>query len=201
MTTNGLLRGDPGEDLATALADLAYNLHWSWDPSTMDLFATLAPEAWHASHNPVAVLRAVGEQPGVLVEHADAIVGRWRELEAYLSRPARVPEAPRVGYFSAEFAIAECLPIYSGGLGVLAGDHLKAASDLGLALTGIGLLYRYGYFRQVIDQSGYQHEAYDRLDPDAVPLRPVLQADGRPVLIETPFPGRGVRARVWRAQV
>jgi glycogen phosphorylase len=200
MTTNGLLRGDPGEDLATTLADLAYNLRWSWDPSTMDLFAALAPEVWHASHNPVAVLRAVADQQSVLVQHADAIVGRWRDLEAYLSRPAGVPEAPRVGYFSAEFAIAECLPIYSGGLGVLAGDHLKAASDLGLALTGIGLLYRYGYFRQVIDQSGYQHEAYDRLDPDAVPLRPVLQADGTPLVVETPFPGRSVRARVWRAQ-
>jgi starch phosphorylase len=200
-TSNGLLRGDPGEDLAAALADLAYNLRWSWDPPTVDLFASLAPEAWHASHNPVAVLRAVADQPGVLVSHADAIVARWQDLAAYLDRPARLPGAPRVGYFSAEFAIAECLPIYSGGLGVLAGDHLKAASDLGLPLTGIGLLYRYGYFRQVIDQSGYQHEAYDRLDPDAVPLRPVREPDGRPVMIETPFPGRSVRARVWLAQV
>jgi starch phosphorylase len=201
MTSDGLLHGDPGHDLGRALTELAYNLRWSWDPPTAQLFATLAPQAWAASHNPVAVLRAVAAQPGLLVEHAERIVARWRDLETYLSRAPRLPEAPRVGYFSAEFAIAECLPIYSGGLGVLAGDHLKAASDLGLPLVGIGLLYRHGYFRQVIDESGYQREAYDRLDPEAVPLRPILQPDGRPLLVETPFPGRAVRARVWRAQV
>src|SRR5260221_6527834 len=106
-----------------------------------------------------------------------------------------------IGYFSLEFGLAESLPIYSGGLGVLAGDHLKAASDLGLPLVAVGLLYRYGYFRQVIDESGYQHEAYDRLDTDSVAVRPVLNAQGAPVVIEVPFPGRTVLVRVWLAQV
>src|SRR5260221_9055255 len=106
-----------------------------------------------------------------------------------------------IGYFSLEFGLAECLPIYSGGLGVLAGDHLKAASDLGLPLVAVGLLYRYGYFRQVIDETGYQHEAYDRLDTDSVAVRPVLNAQGAPVGIEVPFPRPTVLARVWLAQV
>src|SRR2546421_3752770 len=101
MTSNGLLRGEPGADLAATLADLVYNLRWSWHPPTVDLFAALAPDVWHASHNPVAVLRAVADQPAVLIEHADAIVTAWRDLEAYLNAPPRVLQAPRVGYFSA----------------------------------------------------------------------------------------------------
>jgi starch phosphorylase len=108
---------------------------------------------------------------------------------------------PRIAYFCAEFAIAESLPIYSGGLGVLAGDYLKSASDLGLPLVGVGLLYRYGYFRQVIDEHGNQREAYDRVDTDAIAIRPVLNAQGTPVTIDVPFPGRTVLARVWVAQV
>jgi starch phosphorylase len=108
---------------------------------------------------------------------------------------------PRIAYFCAEFAIAESLPIYSGGLGVLAGDHLKAASDLGLPLVGVGLLYRYGYFRQVIDDTGYQREAYDRLATDSLAVRPVMNPQGGPVVIDVPFPGRTVFARVWLAMV
>src|SRR4029453_18488807 len=130
----------------------------------------------------------------------------FRELRDYLGAartwgsvnagPLRVRP---VAYFSAEFGIHESLPIYSGGLGVLAGDHLKSASDLGLPLVAVGLLYRYGYFRQVIDHSGYQHEAYDRLDSDAAPIRPVLDPNGQPVMVGVPFPGRSVHARVWLA--
>ena len=106
-----------------------------------------------------------------------------------------------MAYCCAEFALAECLPIYSGGLGVLAGDHLKAASDLGLPLTAVGLLYRYGYFRQVIDETGYQREKYDHLDTDNLPILPVFAADGAPLTIGVPFPGRTVYARAWRVQV
>jgi starch phosphorylase len=200
MRADGVFRGD-SEDLASLLRDLVYNLRWSWDPATTDLFAALAPETWSHTHNPAAVLHAAADQPSLLAEHGEAIVTRREDLEGYLSRPPRLEQMPRTAYFSAEFAIAECLPIYSGGLGVLAGDHLKAASDLGLPLVGVGLLYRYGYFRQVIDDTGYQREAYDRLDPDEAPLRPVLQPDGQPVRVETPFPERAVYARVWRAQV
>ena len=138
------------------LARLAYNLRWAWHTPTADLFRSLAPDIWDATHNPVAVLRTVGDAPDVLDSRTELLAVAATDLEHYLDRAPQVPNAPRVAYFSAEFAIAECLPIYSGGLGVLAGDHLKAASDLGVPLVGVGLLYRYGYFRQSIDRSS-QH--------------------------------------------
>lgn len=189
------------DDLIPLLEDLAYNLRWSWDSPTLDLFQRLAPERWAKTHNPIAALKSAVNEPARLAEHAESILERHGDLEQYLHRPPHVKDVPRIAYFCAEFAITESLPIYSGGLGVLAGDHLKAASDLGLPLLGVGLLYRYGYFRQVIDDSGYQREAYDRLDTDAVALRPVLNAAGAPVIIDVPFPGRTVYARVWVAQV
>jgi glycogen phosphorylase len=188
-------------DLGRVLEQLAYNLRWSWDSATLDLFQSLAPEPWARTHNPIAVLKAAANDPDRLAEHAESILERLAALEKYLNRKPHVSGAPRIAYFCAEFAIAESLPIYSGGLGVLAGDHLKAASDLGLPLVAVGLLYRYGYFRQVIDDTGYQREAYDRLDTGAVAVRPVHTAHGAPVVIEVPFPGRSVLARVWLAQV
>jgi glycogen phosphorylase len=190
-----------GHDLVPLLEQLAYNLRWSWDPATRDLFGALAPEPWRRTHNPIAVLKSAANEPDRLAEHAESILDRHGNLEQYLSHEPRLGGVPRIAYFCAEFAIAESLPIYSGGLGVLAGDHLKAASDLGLPLVAVGLLYRYGYFRQVIDDTGYQREAYDRLDTDAVAVRPVLNAQGARVVIEVPFPGRTVRAQVWVAQV
>ncbi|HEV7665637.1 MAG TPA: alpha-glucan family phosphorylase [Chloroflexota bacterium] len=189
------------DNLIPALEQVAYNLRWSWDPATRDLFQSLAPEPWARTHNPIAVLKSAASDPDRLAEHAESIIERHSDLEQYLKRAPHVGNMPRIAYFCAEFAIAESLPIYSGGLGVLAGDHLKAASDLGLPLVAVGLLYRYGYFRQVIDDTGYQREAYDRLDTDAVAVRPVLDAQGAPIVIEVPFPGRSVLARVWVAQV
>src|SRR5262245_58662251 len=200
MTSNGEVRRKRGRsDLAGVLEKLVYNLRWSWDPSTVALFRAIAPEPWARSHNPVSVLKAAS--PDSLAEHAEDILARGAELDQYLNRSSALGGMPRVAYFSAEFAIAEALPIYSGGLGVLAGDHLKAASDLGLPLIAVGLLYRYGYFRQVIDDTGYQREAYDRLDNDHAPLLPMLRPDGTPVTVAVPFPGRTVQAHVWLAQV
>src|SRR5438105_4397969 len=189
------------DDLVPLLEQLAYNLRWSWNPGARDLFQSLAPEPWSRTHNPIAVLKSVANDPDRLAEHAESILEQHGALEQYMTGTPRVPGVPRIAYFCAEFAIAESLPIYSGGLGVLAGDHLKAASDLGLPLVAVGLLYRYGYFRQIIDETGYQHEAYDRLDTDTVAVRPVLNPQGSPVVIEVPFPGRSVFARVWVAQV
>jgi starch phosphorylase len=188
-------------DLVPLLEQLAYNMRWSWDPATRDLFQALAPEPWGRTHNPIAVLKSAVNDPDRLAEHAESIVERHGDLDQYLSHEPSLDGVPRIGYFCAEFAIAESLPIYSGGLGVLAGDHLKAASDLRLPLVAVGLLYRWGYFRQVIDDTGYQREAYDRLDTDAVAVRPVLDAQGAPVVIDVPFPGRTVFAQVWVAQV
>jgi starch phosphorylase len=189
------------DDLIPLLENLAYNLRWSWNPATRDLFQSLAPEAWARTHNPIAALRSASNDPDRLAEHAESIVEQHGDLERYLGRPPYLQNVPRTAYFCAEFAIAESLPIYSGGLGVLAGDHLKAASDVGLPLVAVGLLYRYGYFRQIIDDNGYQREAYDRLDTDAVAVLPVLDAQGAPVFVDVPFPSRTVYARVWRAQV
>jgi glucan phosphorylase len=200
MTSNGAVRTrGRRDDLRSILEHLAYNLRWSWNPATVELFRTLGPDPWQRSHNPVSVLRTVDSD--VLTEHAEALLDRSAELDHYLNKQPALGGIPRIAYFSAEFAITEALPIYSGGLGVLAGDHLKSASDLGLPLVAVGLLYRYGYFRQVIDHSGYQHEAYDRLDSDAAPIRRVLDAHGQPVMVGVPFPGRTVHARVWLAQV
>ena len=202
MVTEGALRvRKKRDDLIPLLEALAYNLRWSWDPSTLDLFQRLAPEPWARTHNPIAAMQSAINEPDRLAEHAESILERHTNLEHYLTRQPYVRDVPRIAYFCAEFAISETLPIYSGGLGVLAGDHLKAASDLGLPLVAVGLLYRYGYFRQVIDDTGYQREAYDRLDTDTVAVRPVLDAHGGPTLIEVPFPARNVRARVWVAQV
>jgi len=202
MVTEGSARvRKKRDDLIPLLEDLAFNLRWSWDPPTLDLFQRLAPDRWAKTHNPIVAMKAAANEPDRLAEHAESILERHGALEQYLNRPPHVKDLPRIAYFCAEFAITETLPIYSGGLGVLAGDHLKAASDLGLPLVAVGLLYRYGYFRQIIDDTGYQREAYDRLDTDAVALRPVLNAQGAPVIVEVPFPGRTVFARVWLAQV
>jgi starch phosphorylase len=183
-----------------ALSRLTYNLRWAWHEPTADLFRDLAPEVWSATHNPVAVMRAVAqtELPGA---HASRIIELDLDLKNYLLRVPRDALSPRVAYFSAEYALAECLPIYSGGLGILAGDHLKAASDLGVPLVGVGLLYRFGYFRQTIDTNGWQQEAYDRLVPEDLPLRPVFASEGTPLEIGIPLGNRLVRARAWLAQV
>jgi glycogen phosphorylase len=202
MVTEGSARvRKKRDDLIPLLEELAYNLRWSWHPATVDLFQSLAPERWARTHNPINAMRAAANEPDRLAEHAESILERYGDLEQYLNRPPHVADVPRIAYFCAEFAITETLPIYSGGLGVLAGDHLKAASDLGLPLVAVGLLYRYGYFRQIIDDTGYQREAYDRLDTESVAVRPVLDAQGVAVIVEVPFPGRTVYARVWVAHV
>lgn len=189
------------EHLRLILTELAYNLRWTWDASTRQLFSALAPEAWAAGRNPVKVLRAAGASAAVLTAHEAWIRAAGNDLLAYLARPAWLQEGPRVAYFCAEYALADCLPLYAGGLGVLAGDHLKAASDVGLPLAGVGLLYREGYFRQVIDAHGAQRERYEWADPAELPMRPVIGADGRTVVVTIPFPGRAVHARAWRVQV
>jgi starch phosphorylase len=189
-----------------ALEELAMNLRWSWDAETRDVFKWVDPDAWDASvHDPVGVLGVVPRErldalvadPGfmrflgdVRDEHQRYLDGdRWFQLRG--GSPLR-----SVAYFSPEFGIAEALPQYSGGLGVLAGDHLKACSDLGVPLVGIGLFYRHGYFRQSLSADGWQQERYPDLDPHAMALTP---CDG--VTIEVDLAGAPLVARVWRAEV
>jgi glycogen phosphorylase len=190
-----------------ALVDLAYNLRWTWDHQTTALFRRLDPARWEATnHNPVLLLRTTDQAR--LDELARdqgyrrELAGAAAELAAYLDTdPAEQAGRARVGYFSAEFGLAECLPIYSGGLGILAGDHLKAASDLNLPLTGIGLFYHNGYFQQRLRPDGWQEEHYPTNDPDALPVRPALGADGAQVRFTLAFPGRDLHARVWLVEV
>ncbi|MBJ7387547.1 MAG: DUF3417 domain-containing protein, partial [Mycolicibacterium sp.] len=161
-----------------ALERLSVNLRWSWDKPTQDLFASIDPELWgQVEADPVALLGAVS--PKRLDELAvdESFLSRLDHLAAdlddYLQRPmwyqeriAAGEELPTgIAYFSMEFGVAEVLPNYSGGLGILAGDHLKSASDLGLPLIAVGLYYRSGYFRQSLTADGWQHENYPSLDP------------------------------------
>ncbi len=202
----------------TALDQLSTNLRWSWDKATRGLFATIDPALWErCGSDPVALLGAVS--PARLDELAldETFLGRLDELAAdlndYLSRPLWYQQHQDEGsdgqamptgiaYFSMEFGIAEVLPNYSGGLGILAGDHLKAASDLGVPLVAVGLYYRSGYFRQSLTADGWQNETYPSLDPQGLPLRLLTDAGGDPVLVKLAFPDSAqLHARVWVAQV
>jgi starch phosphorylase len=190
------------------LNDLAFNLRWDWDAPTRDLFRDLDPGLWESvEHNPVALLRRLDRDRVDADRFAPRVDAAWRDLRAYLE-PHGVwfgEEAPAgeplVAYFSAEYGLTESLRIYSGGLGVLAGDHLKSASDLGIPLVAVGLLYREGYFVQAIGPGGGQRESFPAADFEDLPLRAAVRPDGSPLQVAIPFPGRHVSARVWRLQV
>lgn len=189
-----------------ALDELSTNLRWSWDGPTQDVFAALDPRRWaDIGHDPVRMLRETPAdrfaELAADTEYCALLDTVAADLRAYLERPAADFGVRAIAYFSMEFGVAEVLPNYSGGLGILAGDHLKAASDLGLPLIAVGLLYRSGYFRQALTADGRQVERYPVLDPEALPLRP-LTANGSPVLVHVALPDRRVlAARVWIAQV
>jgi starch phosphorylase len=190
-----------------AVTELAANLRWSWHEPTKALFARIDPQRWEElDHDPIALLGAVDPSRLDELSHdtdfmADAEALR-ADLTAYLEQPRwyqSVPDAPaRIAYFSPEFGIASAIPQYSGGLGILAGDHLKSASDLGVPLIGVGLFYRAGYFRQAIDRNGWQKESYPLLDPDGLPMRVLREHDGSAVRITLTLPGgEAMHARVW----
>ena len=193
------------------LAELVMNLRWSWHPASLDLLRSVDPETWDlVGQDPVRLLGEVSpERLAALAQDADFLArlsGAHADLQDYLTTPRwyqGLEGAPRsIAYFSPEFGITEVLPQYSGGLGILAGDHLKAASDLGVPIVGVGLLYRAGYFKQSLNAEGWQQERYPPLDPHGLPLTLVTQADGTPVLVGVEMPtGRTLHAHVWRAQV
>ncbi len=190
----------------TPLDDLAMNLRWSWDKPTRDLFRLIDPNVWEESHHdPVGMLGSVPYERLLEMESDTDFMTRLAQTHGALQHSleqdrwfqTRGPSPLRqVAYFSPEFGIAEALPQYSGGLGVLAGDHLKAASDLGVPLVGVGLFYRHGYFRQSLNTDGWQQERYPALDPFAMAIHPL---DG--VRIEVDLAGTPLHARVWRADV
>ncbi|MFJ8941054.1 alpha-glucan family phosphorylase [Streptomyces sp. NPDC102365] len=194
------------------LSDLARNLRWSWHAETRDLFQSVDPERWTASGcDPVQLLGSVSSgrlaqlsgdrrflrRLSAAADDLDEYVTgeRW-----YQSQPSELPTA--IAYFSPEFGITAALPQYSGGLGILAGDHLKAASDLGVPLIGVGLLYRHGYFRQSLSRDGWQQEHYPVLDPNELPVSLLREADGTPSQVSLALPGgTALHARIWLAQV
>ncbi|MEJ5944825.1 alpha-glucan family phosphorylase [Pseudokineococcus basanitobsidens] len=199
-----------------ALERLSLNLRWSWHPPTRDLFRDLDPQVWDAvRQDPVALLAELG--PDRLAELAadDALVRRVRaaeaDLDAYLTQPRWYQGAATawegggptsVAYFSPEFGVTTVLPQYSGGLGILAGDHLKSASDLGVPITGVGLLYGQGYFTQSLSRDGWQTETYPVLDPGDLPLTLLREEDGAPCRVALALPGgRTLHAHVWKADV
>ncbi|GGV60738.1 alpha-1,4 glucan phosphorylase [Streptomyces longisporoflavus] len=198
------------------LSELARNLRWSWHTGTRELFKAVDPAQWAAAGgDPVRLLGSVpparlaqlaGDEVFLrrLAETSDGLReyvtgARWYQ-EQSAERGGELPRA--VAYFSPEFGITDALPQYSGGLGILAGDHLKAASDLGLPLIGVGLLYRHGYFHQSLSRDGWQQETYPVLDPNELPLTLLREADGTPSLVSIALPGgRSLRAHVWQAAV
>jgi starch phosphorylase len=199
-------------DRLQALQKIAYNMWWCWNHEAVSLFRRIDDDLFEAVENsPVKLLSAIDQVRLEQLLHDDGFLVHLDRVEealnAYMTSTTWFEEtykaAPdfRVAYFSAEFGIHESVPIYSGGLGVLAGDHLKAASDLGLPLMGVGLMYREGYFRQYLNVDGWQQESYPENDFFNLPLIPEMRSDGSPLLVSLPFPGREVWARVWRIQV
>lgn len=190
------------------LAALAYNYRWSWTRGGADIFATVDPVRWErVNQNPVRLLQ---ETSAAALERAAADGALIDRAQQMLEEFGRIPPpggingitAQRpVAFLCAEFAVHQSLPIYAGGLGVLAGDLLKEASDLHLPLVGIGLLYRQGYFQQRMDRSGYQHEYWFPLDPQCVPAALVHDGQGQPLTVTVPLRGRRLTVQVWRVDV
>jgi glycogen phosphorylase len=193
------------------LRRLAYNLYWTWHPRARAIFARIDGAAWSRHHSPIPILTA-GVDWAPLLDNPDFVTEAQRviaDFDRYLANGAdhwfhrlhgRQLDGP-IAYFCAEYGLHEGLGIYSGGLGVLAGDHMKAASDMALPLVGVGLFYRNGYFRQTIDADGHQEHGYPDYDPARLPLSRVLGREGEPLSVTVELPGRDVQVDVWAVHV
>jgi len=199
---------DPLEDIEV----IARNMFWSWNPEFVELFKRIDSSLWSAcGHNPVKLLGSISQARLEALAENQGFLGQLQraveKLKSYLDVPTwyekvcSKSEKPIIAYFSAEFGVHECLPIYAGGLGILAGDHLKSASDLGVPLVGVGLLYQKGYFRQYLNIDGWQQEVYVENDFYNMPIELVRKDSGRPLTISVEYPGRCVVAQVWCVSV
>jgi starch phosphorylase len=194
-----------------SLAELALNMRWSWNHATDEVWRQLDPELWKITHNPWVVLQTVSRDriedmlaDPAFRENVDGLVKTRQhavEAPAWFQQTYPKSQLTHVAYFSMEFMLSEALPIYSGGLGNVAGDQLKAASDLGVPVVGVGLLYQQGYFRQVIDRDGAQQALYPYNDPGQLPITPLRQANGEWLRLEIALPGYSVWLRAWQVQV
>jgi len=194
------------------LLEIAQSFWYEWDYDALSLFLRLDRDLWETSgHNPIRMLGLIGQDNLEAIAADDGFLAQYDRVcevwDGYLREPAwfdgveNVPDEMRVAYFSFEFGLSECLPIYSGGLGVLSGDHVKACSDLGLPVIGVGLLYQQGYFRQYLNNDGWQGEHYPNNDFYTMPVRLERTRDGRPLLIQVEYPSGPVKAQVWRVKV
>lgn len=194
------------------LRELAFNLHWTWNQDSFELFRRLERELWESTnHNPVMMLGKISQERLNEVSNDDGFLAHmnraYTQLNTYLNsvtwyqKKAKSNGKVTIAYFSAEFGLTESLQIYSGGLGILAGDHLKSASELGLPLAGVGLLYKEGYFQQYLTSDGWQQERYDINDFYNLPMELVCKDKKKPMKIGLPFPSRTVYFQVWKANV
>ncbi|MGE5352150.1 MAG: alpha-glucan family phosphorylase [Acidobacteriota bacterium] len=195
------------------LRELAYNLYWTWSQDAFELFRRLDRELWDSTgHNPVMMLGKISQDRLQEVANDDGFIAHmnraYDNLKSYLSSPTWFQKnfksngtKPYIAYFSAEFGLTECLQIYSGGLGILAGDHLKSASELGLPLVGVGLLYKEGYFQQYLTSDGWQQERYEINDFYNLPMTLVMDENKKPVKVRLNFPNRTVHFQIWRIDV
>lgn len=192
------------------LRELAHNLWWSWHPECHYLFSALNEEEWERSnHNPIAALEKATRARLIIVAHEQSYLRLYNQtmaaFDAYMAEAPQsfgplTPQQP-LAYFSTEYGLSECLPIYSGGLGVLSGDHLKSASDLNIPLVAVGLLYKNGYFRQIIDKNGDQTPVYPENDFATLPIEQVKDQDGKPREIYLQMPGRRLHVQIWLVRV
>jgi len=191
---------------------VARNMFWTWNPEFVELFKRIDSNLWTScGHNPVRLLGSVPQTKLDALAENQGFLGQLQraaeKLKAYLERPTWYEAVcsentePMIAYFSAEFGVHECLPIYAGGLGILAGDHLKSASDLGVPLVGVGLLYQKGYFRQYLNIDGWQQEIYVENDFYNMPIELVRKESGRPLTVSVEYPGRCVVAQIWSVSI
>ena len=195
------------------LLDLANNIWWAWDAEAFGLFRDIDPDAWSASsHNPVKMLYSVSQERLNQVASDEGFLFRIETVskrrDQYMSRPSwydkvknNMPDNFLIAYFSAEYGLAECLPVYSGGLGVLSGDHLKSASDLGLPFIAVGLLYGRGYFHQHLTKEGWQQERYVSHDYHIAPISNIKDKNGKSLLLSVKMPHAEVKFHVWQVKV
>lgn len=195
------------------LADISYNLWWTWNCDAAELFRTIDPKLWESTgRNPVALMRAVGNkrldsllENKNFIDQYDNVVKKFdsyiNNKDTWFNKKYRDFSDHGIAYFSAEYGLNETLPIYSGGLGVLSGDHCKSASDLGIPFTAIGLFYRQGYFNQTISFEGVQETSYSTLNIEELPVRQVFDKTGAPLLVGVEMPGRTVYAAIWQVKV
>lgn len=205
-------------DIPPALAGLqklAYNLRWAWNHEAIELFRRLDRQLWEQSgHNPVQMLANISQERLKETANDEAFLAQLERVSRgdytymnstttwlHKNHPDETAKGVRIAYFSMEFGLNEALPVYSGGLGVLAGDHMKSSSDLDLPLVGMGLLYQQGYFRQALNGDAWQQERYPENDFYHMPLQMVHTTSGEPLIISVDFPGRTVYAQVWKVQV